>query len=317
MKKKFATRAGSMLLAAALGVSGACGAGTFVFAEEEAETAVAELETEAAEEETEAAEPTEIEVTLDGTALTIRNETGLAVSEVSAADLTADEDGENDAEEGTDSDSAESTGEEPVGLALVFTLEDGTEHVFEVSEASELTALADLTLTEKIGFFFLSGTDANGDAKVFYETADEITLEEPVTMYAIGSVTIREEADGSSEALGYVDRGSEVEVLGGTSVWFLVKQSETTGYVAARYLTTDEAEAQAAVEAEASAQAAAQAAAAAAAQDAAAQAAAAAAAAAASTAAAAAAASTAADSSSGTTETPATDDACLTGGVLN
>ncbi|MCD7832779.1 MAG: SH3 domain-containing protein [Lachnospiraceae bacterium] len=305
MKKKFATKAGSMLLAAVLGVSGACGAGTFVFAEEEAETAVAELETETVE-DTEAAEPAEVEVTLDETALTIRNETGFAVSEVSAADLTADEDGENDAEEGTDSDSAESTGEEPAGLALVFTLEDGTEHVFEVSEASELIALADLTLTEKIGFFFLSGTDANGDAKFFYETADEITLEESVTMYAIGSVTIREEADGSSEALGYVDRGSEVEVLGGTSAWFLVKQSETTGYVAARYLTADEAEAQAAVEAEASAQAAAQAAAAA--QDAAAQAAAAAAAAAA---------STATDSSSGTTETPATDDACLTGGVLN
>ncbi|MCD8348958.1 MAG: SH3 domain-containing protein [Lachnospiraceae bacterium] len=298
MKKRLATKAGSILLAAALGVSGAVGTGTFAFAEEETEAAATEMETETAAEEAEAVEPTEVEVTLGETTLTIMNETGIALSEVSAGELTGETD-ESDQTE-ADADNAEATAEEQAGLTLVFTQEDGTEHAFEVSEESELTALTDLTLTEKLGFFFLYGTDANGDAKYFYETADEITLEESVTMYATGSVTIREEADGSSEALGYVDRGSEVEVLGGTSTWFQIKQGETTGYVAARYLTADEAEAQAAVDAEASAQEAA-------AQDAAAQAA----------AAAAAAASSAADSSSGTTETPATDDACLTGGVLN
>ncbi|MCC8102499.1 MAG: SH3 domain-containing protein, partial [Clostridiales bacterium] len=122
-------------------------------------------------------------------------------------------------------------------------------------------------------------------------------------------VTVRESADGSSEALGYADRGSELEVLGGTSTWFLITQGDLTGYVAARYLTVDAEEAQAAVEAEENAQAAA----AAAAQEAAAAAAAQAAAAAA-----AAASSAASDSSSSSqTETTQTDNACLTGGVLN
>ncbi|MCD8336645.1 MAG: SH3 domain-containing protein [Lachnospiraceae bacterium] len=310
MRTGYSKQAGSILLAVLLGVSGAMGTGCMAFAEEETEAVSAQTELETAPEaDTEADAEiviTELEITLGEETLTVSNATGIVV-ESAAAEATEDAD-------------SEAADENDAETALVFAAEDGTVHTFEIENAAELTALADLTLTEKIGFFFLYGTDADGNVKNYYETADEITLEASVTMYTTGQVIVRESADGSSEALGYVDRGSELEVLGGTSAWFLISQDDLTGYVAARYLTADEDEALAAVEAEENAQAAAAAAqeAAAAAAAAAAQAAASAAAqeaAAAAAAQAAAAAST--DDSSSSSETSSTDNACLTGGVLN
>jgi len=329
-KTVVAKKTGSILLAVLLGVSGAMGSCCVMAAEAETEAeSVAddvEAETEAsdmaAEAETEI-EVTELEITLDGVTLTIANTTGIAIASAAAQSNSSDDDAEGtsegaddaedasgdtedaEADSSSDSDASgeEETAASDAALALVLTAEDGTVHTLEIADEAELEALSGLTLLNKIGFFSLTGTDANGDAKYYYETADEITLEESVTMYTTGMLTVRESADGSSEALGYVDRGSEVEVLGGTSAWLLISQGDLTGYAASRFLTTEESEAQAAVDEEANARAAQEAAAAAAAQAAAA--------------AAAAAAASASESTSSQTETTSTENACLTGGVLN
>ncbi|MCC8067113.1 MAG: hypothetical protein LIO94_08445, partial [Clostridiales bacterium] len=172
MKKRYAKQAGGILLAALIGASGAMSAGTLAFAEEETE-AVSEsvdaetvddagTEADAAEESAEI-EVTELEISLDGETVTVANATGIVMESVTVG-----------------AESAEDTAEDTV---LTFTAEDGTVHTFELTDAAGLTALSNLTLTEKIGFFFLSGTDTNGDTSYYYETADEITLEDSVTMY--------------------------------------------------------------------------------------------------------------------------------------
>jgi len=243
MKTGYAKQAGSILLAVLLGASGVMGTGCLAFAAEATEAVneqselEAELDADAADAEIEI---TELEITIGEETLIVSNATGIAVEPVSAGGAVEDADGAEDTDsesaenadaetaEAADSETAEGadteSAEDDAAVVLVFTTEDGTVHTFEIADAEELTALTDLTLTEKIGFFFLYGTDGNGDAKYYYETADEITLEEAVTMYTTGQVTVRESADGSSEALGYADRGSELEVLGGTSTWFLITQ---------------------------------------------------------------------------------------------
>ncbi|MCD7716460.1 MAG: SH3 domain-containing protein [Lachnospiraceae bacterium] len=246
MKKKnlgyYGKKAGSVMLAAMLTVSGLASAASFAVCAEEAET---EVETEA---ETEAeAEVTEIELTVDGETVVVTNESGLYIESIAFEAVSAE-----DAEAESEAETA-AAAEEEAAAALVVTEADGTVHTFE---GAYVDGLSNLKLTSMIGYVFFIGTESGGDEKYFYETAEDVTLEEPVTMYTTGMVNIREEADGSSTLLGTAARGSELQVLGGTSKWFLVTQDDVTGYVAARYLTESTEEAQAAVDEEASARAA-------------------------------------------------------------
>ncbi|MCC8051337.1 MAG: SH3 domain-containing protein [Clostridiales bacterium] len=238
----YGKKAGSILLAAVVTVSGLASATSFAVCAEEAET---EVETEAESEAV--AEVTELELTVDGETVVVTNESGLYIESI------AFEAAEDEAEDETEAETEAAEAEEAAATALVVTEEDGTVHTF--ADAS-VDGLSNLKLTSKIGFVFFVGTDSSGDEKYYYETADDVVLDEPVTMYTTGMVNIREEADGSSTLLGTAARGSEVEVLGGSSKWFLVTQGDVTGYVAARYLTESTDEAQAAVDQEASARAA-------------------------------------------------------------
>ncbi|MCD7744760.1 MAG: SH3 domain-containing protein [Lachnospiraceae bacterium] len=268
--RKYGKKAGSILLAALMGVSGLTGAYGFTVSAEEETEAETVAETAA---ETEV-EVTELEITVDGETLTVTNATGLDIlmltyetgstadaSEANAAEAEEDNEAEDAAEEaGTDGEAE--TEVEVSAPQVIATEADGTTHTFA---SVDVSGLSDLTIIEKIGFLFLYGTDASGEKKNFYEVADEVTLDEPVTMYATGQVNIREAADGSSALLGSVARGGEVQVVGGTSAWFKITQDDITGYVAARYLTMEESEAEAAVAQESEARSALEAAAAAAA----------------------------------------------------
>ncbi|MCD7763031.1 MAG: SH3 domain-containing protein [Lachnospiraceae bacterium] len=249
MKKKnlgyYGKKAGSVMLAAMITVSGLASATSFAVCAEEAET---EVETEA---ETEAeAEVTEIELTVDGETVVVTNESGLYIESIAFETISAED---ADAAEGETEAETEAAEEAAATTTLVVTEADGTVHTFE---DAYVDGLSNLKLTSMIGYVFFIGTESGGDEKYFYETADDVTLDEPVTMYTTGMVNIREEADGSSTLLGTAERGSELQVLGGTSKWFQVTQGDVTGYVAARYLTESTDEAQAAVDQEASARAA-------------------------------------------------------------
>ncbi len=251
MRKKvfgyYGKKASSILLAAVVTVSGLASSASFAVCAEEAETEVeTEVETEAE------AEVTELELTVDGEAVVVTNESGLDIESIAFEAAAADE-AEDETEAETEAAETEAAEAEEAAEALVVTEADGTVHTFEDASVEGLTGLK---LTSKIGFVFFVGTDSSGEEKYFYETAEDVVLDEPVTMYTTGMVNIREAADGSSTLLGTADRGSEVEVLGGTSKWFQVTQGDVTGYVAARYLTENSDEAQAAVDQEATARAA-------------------------------------------------------------
>ncbi len=126
---------------------------------------------------------------------------------------------------------------------LVVTEQDGTVHTFEDIELDEGSSY---TILEKIGFLYV--TDPQDEDVWYYEDAPEMTLDTPVTMYALTDVNIREEMDTSSESLGQAQTGSEVEVAGGAPEWLKVTQGDVSGYIAARYLTADEEDLQEAQE---------------------------------------------------------------------
>ncbi len=234
MKNTIIKKMSSVLLSGAFGISVLAGAvPVTVFAEETEETQetaaeAEETEVTAAETEAEAEEQEFTVETADGQTETIVNKTGDSVSEVSY---------ETDDDKDT----------------LLVTEENGTVHTFE---DADLTQASGYSIVKKLSFFFVYGTASDGDEQWFYETADDVTLDEPVTMYTIGMVNIREEPDGDSTLLGTADLDSEVEVLGGTSKWFRANQDDVSGYIAARYLTEDQDEAESAATTEENARAA-------------------------------------------------------------
>ncbi len=162
----------------------------------------------------------------------------------------------------------------------------------------DVESLTGLTFYEKLGFVYLSGMNGEGQEIVFAETADEVELSDPEVFYTTNLVNIRSEASADSEVAGTAALASEVEVIGGSPIWFHIRQGEVEGYINQRFLTADQNVAAAAQTAEDNARAAAEAAAQAAAAAAAAQA-----------------AQAAASSSSGSGSS-GSDNACLDGGVL-
>ncbi len=176
--------------------------------------AVSALSLSAAAQET---ETFEVAINEDGEVVTLKNETEIGFSDVAYTF------GEGEAE-GT----------------LLITQEDGTEHTFE---DEDLTEDSDYDVIEKLSFLYVVGGDSKDDGFWSYENADEVKLSEPVTMYVLADMNIREEADLDADIIGAADVGSEVEVIGGTPVWFAVVSGDVNGYIAARYLTEDQEEA--------------------------------------------------------------------------
>ncbi len=256
MENTMIKKLSSVVLAGILFVTAATGTFAMNVSASEADVSAAEAaETESEELSTEAEEIAEqeftVEIGADAETKTIVNKTDVSIAEVTY---------EINADTPTDTAQNEEVQEEQSNGVLLINEEGGAVHTFE---DVDLTSASDYSIVEKLSFLFVKGTDSNGEEIWFYETAEDVTLDEPVAMYTVGMVNIREEPDGDSTLLATAERGSEVEVAGGTSKWFLVTQDDVSGYVAARYLTEDEAEAEAAVEAESTARAAAEAAAAA------------------------------------------------------
>ncbi len=214
MRGRTTMRFGCIAAAALLAVSAT---GVFAAAEE-AENGTGTFEVEAGE---------------NGT-VTLTNDTGAAISEVTY----------------TEADDAS-------GGSLLITEEDGTEHTFE---NVDLTEEQNYNIIAKFSFFYVigeeyeeEGEDEAREEVWNYEDADGIELDEPVTMYVLADMNIRAEGDTDAEIVGSADVGTEVEVSGGTPIWFSVTQGDTEGYIAARYLTEDEEEAEEAAEAAAAA----------------------------------------------------------------
>ncbi len=130
--------------------------------------------------------------------------------------------------------------------SLLITEEDGTEHAFEDADLAEAS---DYDVIEKLSFFYVVGEDGEDEEFWLYENADEVELSEPVTMFVLADMNIREEADQDADIIGSADAGSEVEITGGTPIWFSVVSGDENGYIAARYLTEDQEEANEAAEA--------------------------------------------------------------------
>ncbi len=183
----------------------------------------------AAAEETEQATESEtgifeVEVGDNGT-VDLKNDTGAGISEITYTEA-----------------------DDKSGGSLLITEDDGTEHTFE---DVDLTEEKDYNIIAKFSFFYVIGEEyeeENEDEakeEVWnYEDADAIELSEPVSMYVLADMNIREEAEKDAEIVGSVDVGTEVEVSGGTPIWFSVTDGDTEGYIAARYLTEDQEEAE-------------------------------------------------------------------------
>lgn len=215
--------------------------------ESETETA-SERETVAGEETEEAGTAgdqavkyPDVEVKVDEDTVVIANE-----SDVEILDATISE----ESEEGT--------------ATLTMTDADGGEHVFL---EAVLTDMEEPVLRKNGSFLAVAyHSTASGSEEEVVEEGEEIAYEEPVTMYVVNQVNVREEADPESTILSVAELGSEVEVIAEQPTWYKVALEEGEGYISKAYLSLDKESAESAVAAEEAARAQAEAAAAAAAQ---------------------------------------------------
>ncbi|MDO4340500.1 MAG: SH3 domain-containing protein [Eubacteriales bacterium] len=229
MKRKWINRYLGLAAIAVMGISAP------VMAAETADTAV-EAETgsdEAEAEETEAAE--DVKLDLNGTEIILVNETDIKISAAKA---------EKAAEEGV--------------YTVIVTTEEG-DHKFENTTPDKWT---DPKIVEEHGFLYIRYTDAEGNSKEALETADAVTPDEELTVWAVTSVNMREEASADSKVLTVVGLGDECKVVGILPGWYQVEYNGQTGFINHKFLTDDKTAADAAVEQENAAQAAAAAAAA-------------------------------------------------------
>lgn len=213
----------------------------------ETETAAGEETEETGTSEDQAVKYPDVEVEAKVTAVAITNESDMEIVEAEVSE---------ESEEGT----------------VTLTLKDvrGGEHVFLEADLADMEE----PVLRKNGSFLAIGYHslAEDSETEIVEEGEEITYDEPVTMYVVNQVNVREDADAESTILSVAELGSEVEVIAEQPRWYKVKLEDEEGYISKSYLSTDKASADSAVAAEEAAQAQAQAAAAAAAAQAAAQA---------------------------------------------
>lgn len=194
---------------------------------------------------------------VDGAQIAVVNDTG---EEVLSAEVRTDaanaQDGGGtdaaDAQDGAGTDAADAQDGAGTGTAgqdsadaswtVVLTTEDG-ERIFESAEPEAWT---DARLVEEQGFWYIRYTDAEGSQCELAETADLVKPDEPLTMWTLTDVYVREAADGASEALAVANLGDECTVTALLPGWYQVEYGEVTGYINHRFLTDDEEEAEAA-----------------------------------------------------------------------
>lgn len=147
----------------------------------------------------------------------------------------------SDTQNGTGTDAAAQDGAD-ASCTVVLTTADG-ERIFEDAKPEAWT---DAKLVEEQGFWYIQYTDAEGSQRELAETADLVELDEPLTMWTLTDVYVREAADGESEALAVANLGDECSVTAALPGWYQVEYGEVAGYINHKFLTDDEAEAEAA-----------------------------------------------------------------------
>lgn len=145
------------------------------------------------------------------------------------------------AQDGTGTDAA-AQDDADASCTVVLTTADG-ERIFEDAKPEAWT---DAKLVEEQGFWYIQYTDAEGSQRELAETADMVELDEPLTMWTLTDVYVREAADGESEALAVANLGDECSVTAVLPGWYQVEYGEVEGYINHKFLTDDEAEAEAA-----------------------------------------------------------------------
>lgn len=220
------------------------GAALSVGAEESGEVmteAVTEVAAEAAEVETEAATEAE-EMTTEAeteTAGVVESIT-LQLEETDPVIIT------NTARLNITAVSVENTEEEGL-VNVTLAAQDGTTYEFlKVNYAD----MQEPQLVEKGAFVYIQYTGiASGKEKSVGQTG-ELLYEEPAELFAVDQVYIRAESTSDSEAVGVINRGDAIEVLGETASHYKVRKGDVEGYSARSCISEDEQEAIAAVKAE-------------------------------------------------------------------
>lgn len=138
--------------------------------------------------------------------------------------------------------------EEDEDLADVILLsEDGTQYEFD---AVKYTIMKDPELVVEGAFAYIKYISILSGKESSVGQTGELNYEEAANLFAVDDVYIRSEPDSESEILGVINRGDEIEVLGETASYYIVKKDDVTGYTVRKCISEDEQEAIAAVQAE-------------------------------------------------------------------
>ena len=233
MKRKMITTLLSLSVAGAMAFAPVA---AFAASDDTAQTAEAESTDEKTED---AAEETAEDLTVktDTQEVTVKNQTGYALT---AGDL-------EDAKESEDADKDADKEEASTGKTLTVTGEDGTDHVFENVDPDSWT---DPVIYDEYGFLYIKYQDADKKDQEIAETADEKEWDSPLTMYLLSNVNVREQADKESKSLKVLSTGTEVKAVAIVPEWIKIETDEVTGYIYHSYITENKEAADAKVKEE-------------------------------------------------------------------
>lgn len=202
-----------------LTVAAVMGANTPVFAAGAEENATAtEAQAQPSEEETQEKTAEDITFELNGSKIVIANETETEVNSAKAETVSAN-------------------------CTVTIDAKDG-KHQFENVNPSEWT---DAKLIEDHSFLYIRYMDTDGSSRDASETKEAVTPEEELTMWALTSVNIREEANADSAVLKVAEMGGECKVLEIRPGWYQVEYNGVTGYINHKFLSDDKEEVNAAI----------------------------------------------------------------------
>ena len=239
MKKKLITKILSISMAGAVALTPAAAFGAQT--EDSAQT-------ETAETAEETKEPEDLKIKTETQELTVKNQTGYALTAGELEDA-ADETEDAKAEEEKTEDEAQ-TEEKAQGKMLTVTGEDGTEHVFKNIDPDSWT---EPVIYDEYGFLYIKYQNKDKKEEEVAETAEEKEWGESLTMYLLSNVNVREKADKESKSLKVLSTGTEVKGIAVAPGWIKVQADDITGYVYHTYITENKEAADAKAQAEAAA----------------------------------------------------------------
>lgn len=223
MKKKLITKILSISVAGAVALTPAAAFGAQI--EENTQTESAEAADETKEVE-------DLKIKTETQELTVKNQTGYALTAGELEDA-ADETEDAKAEDTKTEDTAETT-EKAQGKMLTVTGEDGTEHVFKNMDPDSWT---EPVIYDEYGFLYIKYENKDKKEEEVAETAEEKEWGEPLTMYLLSNVNVREKADKESKSLKVLSTGTEVKGIAVAPGWIKVQADDITGYVYHTYIT--------------------------------------------------------------------------------